>query len=100
VTLTKVKKSDDAEPTVGTLRQDIVDNYRNGHFDSIHNLKDNRPIREIMKTNSQRKRVEEITAFNKNKKKEVVEIKESDIPSLEERRNNAKRTRFLKIIVN
>lgn len=37
VTLTK-KKSENSEPTFGTIRQDLIDKYRNRHFDSIRNL--------------------------------------------------------------
>lgn len=37
MTLTK-KKSENPEPAFGIIRQDLIDKYRNGHFDSIHNL--------------------------------------------------------------
>jgi hypothetical protein len=42
--LTK-KKSENPVPTFGTIRQNLIDKYRNDHFDSIHNLE--KKIREF-----------------------------------------------------
>jgi hypothetical protein len=75
VPLTK-KKSENPEPTFGTIRQDLIDKYRSGHFDTIHNLE--KIIEQSVKLSKQTENPRELKTLRnliKKKKKELWKLK-------------------------